>query len=404
MRWSCLLLLLLPCCAGWAQLPEGAKGGTLTGAPLPYADYFAVRGGLDAFYTAVTRKKKATVAFLGGSLTYNPGWRDKVCAWLQTRFPGTEFRFIAAGIPSLGSLPHAFRVQQDLLDSGRIDLMFLEAAVNDRVNGTDSLTQLRSLEGIVRHAKKAYPETGIVLMAFAEPGKTGDYDRGVIPAEVANQELVAARYRLPSINLAREVRDKMRHGEFDWQKDFEDIHPAPFGQELYFENIRQLLDTCWETYRGGTLPPGAGTLPPPLDSANLEGGRYADIRLARTDTAWTLYPDWTPGDTAHTRPGFVHVPVLGAETPGAQLSLSFRGRPSEWPLYPVLMREWYRIASMAERSGRWTFTRNGAAGCTYPGMSCWGAPCPMRRISFDYASAVKRTLKAWVMPAGSYIF
>ena len=341
-RRSCWLLLLLPCCAAVAQLPPGANGGTLTGAPLPYADYYTVRGGLDAFYTAVTRDKKATVGFLGGSITYNPGWRDKVCAWLQTRFPGTEFRFIAAGIPSLGSLPHAFRVQQDLLDSGRIDLMFLEAAVNDRVNGTDSLSQLRSLEGIVRHIKKTGPETNIVLMAFADSGKTGDYDRGVIPTEVANQELVAAHYRLPSINFAREVREKIRHGEFGWKKDFKDLHPAPFGQELYFENIRQLLDSCWETYSKGTLPPGSEALPPgsgasgalpsgpealpaPLDSANLECGRYADIRLARTDKAWTLYPDWTPGDTAKTRPGFVHVPVLGAETPGAELSLSFRG-------------------------------------------------------------------------------
>ena len=316
------LLLLLPFRNGVAQLPVGAKGRTSDATPLPYADYYTVRGGLSDFYTTVARNKTATVAFLGGSLTYNPGWRDKVCAWLQAKFPEVSFRFIPAGIPSLGSLPHTFRVQQDLLDSGRIDLLFVEAAVNDRVNGTDSITQLRSLEGIVRQVRRAGPSTDIVLMAFAEPGKTEDYDRGIVPAEVANQEAVAAHYSLPSINLAREVRDKMRHGEFDWKKDFEDIHPAPFGQQLYFENIRQLLDTCWEGYQGSPAP---HALPPPLDSACFERGRYAEIRLAHADTAWTLYPDWTPRDKAGTRPGYVHVPVLAAETPGAGLTLSFQG-------------------------------------------------------------------------------
>jgi sialidase-1 len=329
-----LLLFLLSCGGASGQLPSGALGRTNDSLPLPYSDYYTVRGGLAAFYTAVARDKSATVGFLGGSITYNPGWRDSVCAWLKGQFPATAFRFIPAGIPSLGSLPHAFRVQQDLLDSGRIDLLFVEAAVNDRVNGTDSITQLRSLEGIVRQVRRADPATDIVLMAFAEPGKTEDYDRGIVPAEVANQEAVAAHYRLPSINLAREVRDKMRHGEFDWQKDFKDIHPAPFGQELYFENIRQLLDTCWEGYqrsdgRGGLSaqegPPAPRVLPPPLDGACFERGRYADIRLAHADTAWTMYPDWAPRDQAGTRPGYVRVPVLAAERPGAGLTLSFQG-------------------------------------------------------------------------------
>lgn len=323
-----LCLLLLCCGSVHAQLPVGAKGRTNEGQPLPYSDYYTVRGGLDAFYKAVVRDKAATVGFLGGSITYNPGWRDSVCAWLKARFPGTAFRFIAAGIPSLGSLPHAFRVQQDLLDSGKVDLLFVEAAVNDRVNGTDSITQIRSLEGIVRHVKKAGPRTGIVMMAFAEPGKTGDYEGGGIPAEVANQELVAEHYQLPSINLAREVHDKIRHGEFDWKQDFQDIHPARFGQALYFENIRALLDTCRRTYGrsgGAGRPGGVVKLPSPLDSADLERGRYADIRLARPDSGWVLYPDWVPGDKADTRPGYVHVPVLAAEKPGAGLALSFRG-------------------------------------------------------------------------------
>ena len=47
-------------------------------AQLPFSDYFTPRSGLKRFYTAVNEHKKATVGFLGGSITFNPGWREKV--------------------------------------------------------------------------------------------------------------------------------------------------------------------------------------------------------------------------------------------------------------------------------------------------------------------------------------
>lgn len=286
--------------------------------PLPYAAYFAMRKGLGRSYAAITTDKNATVAFLGGSLTYNPGWRDKVCDWLKARYPQTHFHFIAAGIPSLGSVPHAFRLQQDVLDSGWVDLLFIETAVNDRVNGTDSLSQVRALEGIVRHALNSNPAMDIVMMAFADPDKTRDYDAGKVPVEVANQEWVAAHYGLPSINIAKEVHDKMRHGEFSWEKDFKDIHPAPFGQTLYFENIAALLNAAPTGRRPRPLPT-------PLDRASLADGQYYGVEQARHDTGWILDKDWTPADSAATRPGFMHVPVLEASMPGSELTLSFNG-------------------------------------------------------------------------------
>jgi alpha-L-fucosidase 2 len=290
-----------------------------TTPPLPYANYFARRNGLGHSHAAITKDKKLTVAFLGGSITYNPGWREKVCAWLKASYPKTDFHFISAGIPSLGSVPHAFRLQRDVLDSGRVDLLFLETAVNDRGNGTDSLSQLRALEGIVRHARHNNPDMDIILMAFADPDKTKDYDNGKVPVEIANQELVAAHYELPSINIAKEVHDKIRNGEFSWEKDFKDIHPAEFGQQLYFDNIKALLTT----QPPATLAPSP--LPPPLDKSSLENGRYLPVDAAHHDTAWTLDKDWTPKDKADTRPGFVHVPVLESTSPGAELSLQFNG-------------------------------------------------------------------------------
>jgi sialidase-1 len=293
---------------------------------LPYPDYFNVRGGTDNFYNAVTKNKKATVAFLGGSITYNPGWREKVCNYLKERFPETDFHFIAAGIPSLGSLPHAFRLQRDVLDSGKIDLMFIEAAVNDRVNGTDSLTQVRDLEGIVRHAKKNNPLMDMIMMEFADPDKTRDYNNGVIPVELINHELIAEHYHLPSLNMAREVHDKLKNGEFSWVDDFKDLHPGPFGQELYLENIKKLMESCFNRFTTEAKhTPGNAYLPPPLNNASFTNGNYYDIKHAVYDSNWILNENWTPADHLGTREGFVNVPVLSSVKPGASLSLSFKG-------------------------------------------------------------------------------
>ncbi|MDB5152831.1 MAG: hydrolase family protein [Mucilaginibacter sp.] len=292
--------------------------------PLPYSNYYETAGGLKNFYNAVITRKKVTVTFLGGSITHNPGWRPKVCRYLLERFPDVEFHFIAAGIPSLGSLPHAFRLQRDALDSGKTDLLFMEAAVNDKANGTDSITQVRALEGIIRHAKKSNPAMDIVMMAFADPEKTRDYNNGVVPTEVGNHQLLSRYYDLPFINLAKEVRDKMNNHEFTWADDFQDLHPAVFGQELYFATIKSLLQDCFDHQ-----PQGMTSLqklsPKSLDKASFQNGKYYSIKNAVYKDGWTITDKWQPTDGLPAREGFVNIPVLNSGTPGAELSLSFKG-------------------------------------------------------------------------------
>lgn len=295
--------------------------------PLPLGNYIATRGGLANIQYAVNTKKKLTIAFLGGSITYNPGWRQMVCKYLQDSFPHTKFRFIAAGIPSLGSLPHAFRLQRDVLDSGKVDLLFIEAAVNDQVNGTDSVTQVKSLEGIVRHALKSNPCMDMVMMSFADPDKIDIYSKGGIPASVANHELVAAHYHLPSINLAKAVADKLANNEFSWEKDFKDLHPAPFGQRLYFEAMKTLLAGQLATNNTPAFKPVKHNLSHIglLNANSLTNASYLDIGKAQLGSGWALNPDWTPTDKLDTRPGFVNVPMLVSTKAGSTLTLKFKG-------------------------------------------------------------------------------
>jgi sialidase-1 len=280
-------------------------------------------GSLNNILYRIQKEKQATVAFLGGSITYNNGWRNKTCAYLQEMFPGTKFTFIAAGIPSLGSLPHAFRLERDVLDKGRIDLLFVEAAVNDRANSTPELTQRRALEGIIRHAYVHNPLMNIIMMAFADEDKLKDYSAGRIPAEVNLHETLSSYYNIPFINLADEVNKRIAAGEFTWLYDFKNLHPSPFGQEIYFQSIKSLLRSEFIDKNAVTMVPFL--LPPAREKANYGKGKYLSIEAAVKKNGFVVDSSWLPKDKTGTRPGFVKVPMLVSDQAGSTFSLPFKG-------------------------------------------------------------------------------
>jgi lysophospholipase L1-like esterase len=304
-------------------------------AQLRSENYIGRYGTLSHFFEAVKHEKKATVAFLGGSITNMDGWRNLVCDDLQKKYPEVKFTFINAGIPSLGSLPHAFRLQHDVLDKGNIDLLFIESAVNDKVNGTPAKVQQRALEGIIRHVHQANAHTDMVMMAFVDPDKMADYKAGKIPAEVQLHQNLAKYYHLDFINLAKEVTDRIAAGEFTWDKDFVSLHPSPFGMNVYFKTISTLLDAS-KSKRGAA----SVKFPLPMDKGNYSNGHYLDIHKAyfnvitgsvsaEANTSlfkFKITEDWFPADKASTREGFVHVPVLETTEAGSVVTIDFSGK------------------------------------------------------------------------------
>lgn len=251
------------------------------------------------------------------------GWRDLVADDLRRRFPRSQFTFVDAGIPSLGSVPHSFRLERDVLAGGPIDLLFLEAAVNDEANGTSTTDQLRAMEGIVRHVRRTFPETDIVMLQFADPEKLKAFREGREPPVIATHEKVASHYRLPSLDLAQDVWRRIDAGQFGWAKDFRGLHPAPFGHALYARDIAYLFDAAAKA--GTAASVSKRQLPPPLDSFNYEAGTLASLSNAECGAGWERVEKWRPSDGARTRPGFVDVPVLVSRAPGAELRFPFRG-------------------------------------------------------------------------------
>ncbi len=287
-------------------------------------EYFQIRTGLNNCRSRFHEARTGRVAFLGGSITYNPGWRDEVMRYLKLRFPETKFEFLAAGIPSLGSVPHAFRLQRDVLAHGPVDLLFIEAAVNDTTNIPDQPERmLRGMEGTVRQARLANPFIDIVHLHFVMPEHMEDYGKGTVPASVAQHERVAACYGNPSLNLSLEVTERIAAGQFSWDNEFRDLHPSPYGQLVYANSILRLLDVAFEA----PLDPRREHAMPeaPLDPLSYGHGRFGALNEAKLSNGFRWVANWTPPLPAGTREGFVDLPALTATSPGAEFEFQFEG-------------------------------------------------------------------------------
>lgn len=160
------------------------------------------RGGLPNFFAKTMRGDTIKVAYLGGSITAQNGWRVLSLEWFKQQFPKSKFAEINAAIGGTGSDFGVFRLNDHVLKF-KPDLVFVEFAVND--GGTPEEKIIRSMEGIVRQIWQQNPRTDICFVytlkdSFLEPAKQGQ-----MPTSALTMEKVADYYKIPSINFAVEV-------------------------------------------------------------------------------------------------------------------------------------------------------------------------------------------------------
>lgn len=295
-------------------------------------DYFVLRAPLANSFRRFQAEKTGRVVFMGGSITAMTGWRDMVCRYLQERFSDTRFEFVNAGIPSTGSIPGAFRMRRDALGGGDVDLLFVEAAVNDAANGRTETEMERGMEGILRGARNVAPELDIVVMHFADPGKVTEYKEGQVPAVIRRHEAVADYYGATTVHLAREVAERIAAGQFTWEQDFRDLHPAPFGQALYAATIRRMLSSAWkDAHSEPQTTPVPNPCPAvPMDDFSYDAGRLIDVNEAGAVTdGFDLVPNVDPrvaSGGGGVRAGFHGVPMLVGTKPGDAFTFEFEGR------------------------------------------------------------------------------
>lgn len=285
--------------------------------------YSDLRDGLQNCHFQFERKKAGRIAFLGGSITAGGGWRDHTMNYFRKRFPETEFEFIGAGISSMGSVPHAFRLERDVFLKGPVDLLFVEAAVNDTSNTSETLHMLRGMEGVVRHARSINPLTDIVHLHFVMPAHMVDYKKGKTPDSIQQHEKVASAYGNPTLNLSLEVTDRIQAGEFTWNEDFKNLHPSPFGHRLYANSIARMFNTAFQKPLSSAVKPHA--LPDIVDRKSYVNGRLGSISSVHHLKGFKWNPAWEPIDKKGTRSGFVHVPALVSAQSGASFEFDFNG-------------------------------------------------------------------------------
>jgi hypothetical protein len=155
------------------------------------------RQGLPNFFAKLKQGKDVRIAYFGGSITAQDGWRPKTLKWFQEQYPNAKVSEINAAIGGTGSDLGVFRCGQDVL-AEHPDLVFEEFAVND--GGASPEQIYRCMEGIVRQTWRANPETDICFVYTLAGNMLETLQAGKYPRAASAMEKLADFYGIPSIN------------------------------------------------------------------------------------------------------------------------------------------------------------------------------------------------------------
>ena len=282
-----------------------------------------LRGNFDNSYDQFMVKKTGTVAFMGGSITQMDGYRPMVSKFLDRKFPRTKFKFINAGISSTCSTTGAFRLNDQVLEKGVIDLIFIEFAVNDDQDaGHSTKNCIRGMEGIIRHARLAQPNIDVVVTYFVNPSMLSQLQEGKIPLSIAAHEKVLRHYNVSSVFLAQEVAQRIASGKTTWNQ-YGGTHPKPYGNAIAAEMIEKLLTKAGKQAK----PKGrrAHSVPENLiDNKSYYRGKFlSPEKYSNNYWSWEI-PDWKkiPGNFRNT---FSGLKLLCSDSVNQEIKVDFNG-------------------------------------------------------------------------------
>jgi lysophospholipase L1-like esterase len=315
------------------------------------------RDGLPHFFRKLDAGGSVRIAYFGGSITEQQGWRVQSHAWLQKQYPEAKIGEINAAIAGTGSNLGVFRLQGDVLDKNP-DLIFVEFAVNDGGHRPDQIHRtMRTMEGIVRKTWRALPDCDIVFVYTLTAEDIKGLKQGKMRPSAAAMEVVAEHYGIPSIDfgvgIARlEAQGRLvmaasgvpvdrpsgempdvtaevqagADGRIVFSRD--GVHPFPdTGHVLY----TQALIRSMSVLRGkATIAGKARVTGKPLADDNWENARM--IHLGRNPSVIGIHVGGSgkaallnPTDNPRARSFANRTPTLWKLEPGATLRFRFRG-------------------------------------------------------------------------------
>ncbi len=266
-------------------------------------------------YSLLTKEKKLTVGFFGGSITWGSNasdpektsYRALTTAWLRGAFPEAKIESVNAAIGGTGSDFGAFRVGYHLLPS-KPDLVFLEYAVND--SGASVGLIRAGMEGIIRQVRRQNPVVEIVVLLTLNGRYADEYARGWMPAVVYAHTEIARHYGLPVVNLGRPLAEALLGAGKPLTEALPDsVHPNDTGFSNYAATLRSWLERWLKEGEVAPVAPLPEPLGRPYETAGLvDCTKAAGAGFALVEKSLcNVYPHYVEGQ------------------PGAWLEFAFEG-------------------------------------------------------------------------------
>jgi hypothetical protein len=292
------------------------------------------RGGLPNVLARLERGETVRIAYLGGSITAQNGWRVKTLKWFQQQYPQARVSEINAAIGGTGSDLGVYRLRQDVL-AHQPHLLFVEFAVNDAGTAPEQIH--RSMEGIVRQTWRQDPAMDICFVYTLAGNMLETLQQGQWPPSYSAMEKLAGHYGIPSVNLGLEVARLEKAGQlvFKGAKPAtaaekaalgnkilfspDAVHPyEDSGHQLYLEAIARSMPKIQAAGRAGPHELGA-----PFVADNWEAAKLVSFARAKRSAGWEKL---NPATNTLARNFSQRMPELWRATqPGASLEFKFRG-------------------------------------------------------------------------------
>jgi len=289
-----------------------------------------IRGGLPNFFAKALKGDSLRVAYLGGSITAQAGWRVYSLNWFKQRFPKAVFTEINAAIGGTGSNFGVFRLHEHVLKF-KPDLVFVEFAVND--DGAPEKKITRSMEGIVRQIWQQNATTDICFIYTIKIPFLETEQKGKLPPSATVMEKVAGKYCIPTINFGFEVAERVEGNRLVFKDKSKELNGvmvfSPDGVHPYIETGHAVYHKVFMRSFEAMLPPKPGRAKKHIQGRPLAKNYFASTKMIGVQEAG-LSDNWKIIRT-NDEPSFTsfgkYLETFGKTSQsGESLSVRFKGQ------------------------------------------------------------------------------
>lgn len=215
-------------------------------------------------YTKLTTgNKKATLGFIGGSITLGSSAKtvieggvvvskdgdilqsyvNRVSTWFKETYPDATIETVNAGISDTATNFGIYRLEQDLMNTNghaMPDLVFIEFTTNDFSYETQMSDELKlQIESIFRNIWSYNPYAEIVVLSTNVNNSA---------RSVAAYRAVTEYYGVPFIDVGGPLCELKRERGYEQESKgnfcytIDNLHPSAKGYEIYFDVIKPVLE------------------------------------------------------------------------------------------------------------------------------------------------------------------